>query len=396
MRVVKADRWDGIPRPGESALRASVAILLAALVVAGSTTRVGTSKSVAGPVPYGPGIAADGLANTQVGGTSCGCPNLVSSFRFRAGQSSALAAIRLYIIKGRQGYSGGTGGSLTISVRPDDGSPDHRPLANALASTTVVPQDGFPRYVFAAPASLTAGELYHLVFVNTDQAPTLNFVSVNALHVAGPAGHPRQARFADTDWAQLIDDGSGWHLRPDYTPILQLDYASGASEGLGYMEVWVASAKTISGSAQARERFTVSGGDRSISSVSVRLNRRSGSSPLTVRLEAGSGEVLVTGAVPAEAIGQLPPGVDGGSWATVVFDWPRVLRDGQTYDVVLSSPADTAYSIAVIRKGSAFGFAPTTYFADGSAQYNPGGGWVAFDPGWRGPLDEGDLQLVFR
>lgn len=33
---------------------------------------------------YGPGIAADTLANTQVGGTSCGCTNLMSSYRIPA------------------------------------------------------------------------------------------------------------------------------------------------------------------------------------------------------------------------------------------------------------------------------------------------------------------------
>jgi len=392
-------------RPTQSTFRAWAVILIAALATsplptsrasAGPASTISTSAATPGGLPYGPGIAADGLANTQVGGTSCGCPNLVSAYRFRAGQSAVLAAIRIYIIKGKPGYSGGTGGSLQIDLRPDNGSTDHRPATETLASMTVSPEDGFPRYAFPSPATVVAGQLYHVVFTNVDPSPTVNFVSVNALHVSPPITAPRQARFDDTDWAQLMDEGAGWVLRPEYTPILELDYANEVSEGVGYMEVWIGATKTISGVAQARETFKVSGGDRTVTSVAVRLHRISGSGPLTIRLETPLGEPLEEGVVPADAIGLRPAGLEGASWATMSFAGPRVLHDGQTYDLVLSSPADTAYGIHVIRKGSSFGFAPATYFADGSAQYNPGSGWVAFDPGWRGPLEQGDLQLVFR
>src|SRR5204862_4460206 len=123
-------------RPGRSGACASIVILIVALAVAGSASTIGNSNAVRGQLPYGPGIAADGLANTQVGGTSCGCPSLTSSYRFRASQSAALTGVRLYIIDGKLGYSGGTGVRLTISLNPDDGSADHRRLATTLASMT--------------------------------------------------------------------------------------------------------------------------------------------------------------------------------------------------------------------------------------------------------------------
>ena len=68
-----------------------------------------------------------------------------------------------------------------------------------------------------------------------------------------------------------------------YTPILELDYADGASQGQGYMEFWSGNAKTISGTHGVREIFTVSGMARTVVSAHVRLKYISGSSPLTIR-----------------------------------------------------------------------------------------------------------------
>jgi hypothetical protein len=204
---------------------------------------------------------------------------------------------------------------------------------------------------------------------------------------------PRQAAFSNVDWGQLARSAPGtWADESDTIPIMQLNYADGATAGLGYIENWDASAKTISGSGSARETFIVSGPSRQVSSVSVRLRRISGSSPLVVRLETSNGTLVEQGSIPAASI----PTSAHPSWATYTFATSRTLAAGQGYHLVLSSAPDTSYSIFVIRKGSSHGFSPQTYYADGSAQYNPGSGWVAFDPGWRGPLDEGDLQFYFR
>jgi len=110
----------------------------------------------------------------------------------------------------------------------------------------------------------------------------------------------------------------------------------------------------------------------------------------STRTDASGVEVRLVGAA-------LPLTVAGSYTTTVAAIRPDAgdtpLSNG---DLVLSAAADTSYSIFVIRKGVSWGFAPTTYFSDGHAQYNPGSGWVAFDPAWRGPLDEGDLQFAFH
>jgi hypothetical protein len=384
------------PRTRAHAWLATLSAIVVILAIVGSDVTIG-SLPFAVPAPprtsavYGPGIAADALANTQIGGTSCGCPNLRSSFRFRASGTS-LVAFRMYLIIEKDGYAGGTGGSVVAAIHRDDGTPAHHPADSPLA-TTAVPLEPFPHVRFVLPVGLEAGELYHLVFENTDPAPTANFVSLNSLFTDPPIV-PRQAQFTDVDWAQLMDYGDGWRLRPEYTPILQLEWAGGRVDGVGYMESWIGAAKVLSGAARAGETFIVSGGDVMVSRVAVRLARLAGDGPLTIRLERGNGLRLAEGEIPASAFPVSEAGTHARStWVTWTVDPPIRLLDLHRYNLELSTDGETRYQVHVLRKGVAVGFRPPTYFGDGSARYDPGTGWVAFDPGWRGPLDQSDLQF---
>jgi hypothetical protein len=338
---------------------------------------------------YGPGIGMDSLNNTHVGGPN----NLSTSYRFRATTSAKLNSIRVYIIgPTHAGYGAGTGGTWQITVQTDDGTANHAPSGTVLATTTFGPVDDFPVISWSSPATLAAGQLYHVVFKNIDPNPTANYASVDGVYMAQPTV-PRQAAFSDVDWGQPMRSGSGaWSDRPNTVPIMQLNYANGVTDGLGYMEVWVRSYKSISGSATVREAFTVSGPNRAVSSFSVRLMRVSGSSPLTVRLETSAGALIEQGTIAAS---QIAVGTHA-TWETYTFDTPRTLVSGQGYNVVLSAPSDTVYAIFVIREGSSWGFSPTTYFGDGRAQYTTGSGWGPFTQDGGGALDQGDLQFYFR
>ncbi len=342
---------------------------------------------------YGPGIGMDSLNNTRVGGPD----DISTSYRFRAATSSALASIRIYIIgPDHGGYGAGTGGTWGITVQTDDGTVNHAPSGLVLASTTYKPATGLPAITWPSPAALTMGVLYHVVFTNIDPEPKLNYASVDGVFTFEPSA-PRQPRFNDVDWGQPIRAGHGnWSDRPSTVPIMQLDYANGVTDGLGYMEVWVRSHKEISGSSEAREAFTVSGPNRIVNTFSVRLMRVSGSSPLTVRLETSSGDLEEQGAIPASDVAIGAPDDENPTWVTYTFDTPHILSSGLSYNVVLSAPSDTVYSIYVIRQGSSYHFAPTTYFDDGHAQYTTGSGWGPFVQDGAGPLDQADLQFYFR
>jgi len=343
---------------------------------------------------YGSAMGADSMGNQQVGGPSSGDPNSQASYRFRAGQTSALKSIRIFIRTGT-GYSGGTGGTLRMTVRPDDGTTNHYPTSTVLASTTFTPGNSnpiaggpLPLITFGTPANLVAGQLYHIVFTNIDPAPRTNYVSVNALWIESPTT-PRQPRYSDVDWAQLIYySGSGWRLRPEAAPTMQLNYANGVSEGMGYMEVWSNGSQTISGSSQVREAFTVRGSNRSASTVSVRLRRTAGTAPLTVRLETGSGSLIEQG-----SISSVPT---SSAWVTYRFATPRTLTAGQTYRLVFSTPSGTSFSIHSIREGSAYGFNTNTYFTDGWAESTTGGSWAQVQAPWGGSGGQADLQFYLR
>jgi hypothetical protein len=340
--------------------------------------------------PYGSAIGSDGLANTQIGGED----EVRSSFRFRATETAPLNTVRIYVVDG-EGYSGGTGGSLSISVQPDDGAADHAPTGAVLATTTVTPGNpitiGYlPLITFPSPAKLTAGQLYHLVFANVDADPKVNFVSVNALWT-DQVTRPRQPTIPDLDWAQLVESGNGWTVRPNFTPILDLGYGDGTHAGVGYMEVWVATAGSISGANAVREVFTPTA-DRVVSSASVRLRRLAGSGPLTIRLsEVDAATALAQADVPGGSIGTDP------AWLTATLPTGVRLRAGVAYQLLLTAPTDTTWSTWAIERGSGYHFSPLTYFPDGYAQHTSGSGWSGFDqPGGTTDNRNADLQFVLR
>jgi hypothetical protein len=233
------------------------------------------------------------------------------------------------------------------------------------------------------------------VFRNTAASPRTNFVSVNAVFTYKKLS-PRQPGLTDLEWAQLLNTGSCWSVRSSYTPILGLAYGNSVTDGVGYMESWVRAPKSISASKSMRQ-ILIPTADRSVGSVAVRLNRMSGASPLTIRLETSGGDVLQQGQIPASSIAMGAALIEGGStWAAYAFPSATTLRAGQRYHLVLTAPADTVYSTFAVRKGASYGFASSTYFADGYGQYNSGSGWLNIEAPWGGSGGQGDLQFYFR
>ncbi len=167
---------------------------------------------------------------------------------------------------------------------------------------------------------------------------------------------------------------------------------------MGYIESWIDAPRTISGAAAAREAFTVSESATSISSAWVRLMRVSGTSPLDVRLETASGGPVDSAAIPAESIPLgVPSAGQGSGWAQARFGSSHTLEPGASYNLVLTAPSDTLYSIFSLERGNTYGFASTTYFGDGYSQYTTDGvHWSGFDqPGGRTGNTNSDLQFYF-
>ena len=365
------------------------------------------------PPPSGAGglhgmrIGGDTLANTQIGGVNARGYNAALSGRFRAGTSSKLESVRIYIIaNGDTGYSHGTGGRIEATLRPDDGTSNHGPSGTVLASATFASGNPstigkLPLITFNTPASVVAGRLYHIVFRNIDPSPSTNYISINALYTWQPVT-PRQPKYSDVDWGQMVDQGSGWTQRAGYTHIMGITYGNGVGEGMGYMGAWQQVQPAISGANRVREQFSVLGGDLLVSSVSVRVKRDStstGTSPLTVRLEDSTGRLIEEGTIPYSTFpvgDQVDGSTNRNSWGTVVFSGSHILESGSTYRIVLSARSDTVYRAMPLQKGSAYGFPAASYYTGGYGQKSSDSGatWSGFSqPGGSTNRTDADLQF---
>ena len=218
----------------------------------------------------------------------------------------------------------------------------------------------------------------------------MNYVSVNALWTE-LATSPRQPALNDLDWAELINDGTGWAVRPNFTPILDLGYADGVHQGVGYMEVWVDSPEAISGTDSVREVLTPSN-SRSVTAVSVRVARLNGASPLLLRLiETDTGQVVGQASVPANDVERDP------AWVTAHLPTPVVLNARLGYELDLTAAADSSYSTFALERGSHYDFDPSTFFSEGHGEYTADGtNWSGFNqPGGTSNNTNSDLQFYF-
>ena len=317
------------------------------------------------------------------------------SYRFLCTHTGSVDAVHFYLIVDgpHAGYNSGTGGTLKVQLETDDGSTSHSPSGDVLASYSIPqPNNPFPVINLSPAPSLEAGNFYHLVFSNTDANPTENFVSVDDLYMQNPL-NPMQPEFSNENLTTLLKEGNSWSVDDFNTPIFELDFTDGASMGQGYMEVWVGAPEAISGDLAVRETFTVSGGDKDVTQVSVRVARLSGAGDLTVRLEQADGNLVEQGTVAASSVPLSSTAKY--SWATYKFSAMRTLLNGETYHLVLEAPSGTTYQAYPIRKGSAESFRSSTFFPDGYAEFDVAGSWAGWTQWGQTNRTDGDLQFYF-
>ena len=197
-------------------------------------------------------------------------------------------------------------------------------------------------------------------------------------------------------------DGNGsWINRAGFTAIEQFNFSDGTQYGNGYMEVSSTAAgggtgHEVSGADKVGEVFTVSSPTMNVGSLNVAVARMSGSAPLVATL-VSNGQVVASA---AEA-GVVPQG--SSSWEPYNQQWAKfslnaTLQQGQTYQLELSAPAGTVYTVNGVRDGNAagYGFSPNTVFSDGYANYNTGSGWTQGWDTWGGsPVKDQDLSFYF-
>ena len=342
---------------------------------------------------YGTSVAADSKANLPVG------PWGRISHRFRATTTSAVVSVRFAQRGGPDGYSAGTGGTLGITIERDaSGLPSGTPLASASWAPGNPDDDwtGFEAVVLDSPAIVTEGDVYHVVYANLDPDPLANFISVNDLYVYDD---PSTARPPGTgaDFVTIDQEEGAWDVSGGYTPVLDVAYEDGVHDGQAYVEALVEEPGVVVGpDRMGREAFVVSGGDRPVSSVSVRVRRTRGDSPLAVELASVDGTVLERVAVASDRVLIGEPGDFGDEsserWVTAAFGRTHVLADGVGYVLTLATEPDTEYTTIPLREGTDVGLL-SYRFTDGVAEHTLNGGVT-----WSDLFEEGsaDLQFYFE
>lgn len=365
---------------------------------------------------YGPGIFGDTLANTVCGHNSVS--DTISQFmRFRAEQSSALNSFRFYFLSADVGgtYGAGTGGTWKVELFADDETADHFPTGSALATqtlaaTTISVEDKV--VTFSSPYTVTAGTIYHIVITNTDANAEANYFSPDYWYAFESGSEYSADRYSPkypiSDYGhgmKLISTGA-WVERPRYLPVLDITYANGEHQGMSYGENSHDAGEVgeISGTTKmVRERFTVSGGDKVVSGVVVRLLRSAGTGDLTITLRDSSDVLIDTATVTysdiplANAFNAAGPDADEFGYnqraVSASFSTPQTLSDATEYRLRLSCAAGTTYWTWVSRRLADFyGYVAATAFEDGYAEKTTDGStWTELGR----VAGENDLQFAF-
>lgn len=382
------------------------------------------------PATYGSGVQFDVMDNIQVAQGD-------ADYRFLAQYSGVLKSIIWYdaykeggsfpgctgAACGCDGYGCGTGGNIEICIYSDDETPEHLPTdpltqqstgleAQPLACVTPAglrSGSSIRTETFPAPPELVAGMIYHLHWHNSSPDSANNFVSVDDACV-WHSTTPRQPTISDINLGALSIYNNGAEVVTNTmagdTPIFQLNYSDGNTQGQGYIGSWIGDPASISGTSQVREWFVVSGTSRTLTGVSVRVNLVSGASPLTVTLATSTGVNIEQGEIPAS---QFPFGnaltsdaeasrYVTSAWGSYTFSTSPVLSSGQDYQLILSAPEGTLYQGYGIEKGKGYGFTDSTYFSDGYGQFSLDNGrsWMGFtQPGGPANNSNADIQFYF-
>lgn len=377
----------------------------------GPTTGGGSAGGVGGGTSaeaYG-SAATDTKANMQIGGHE-GDGKGQCAVRFRASTTANLASVQFEQRGGpvhggtADGYSSqdAVAGSFTITIEADNGH--GAPSGVALATQAYSPSNSNPTgawtiydsVTFSSPAGLISGQLYYFVLKNDATDIASGYFSIN--HVfCYTAITPRQPFIADEDFAvlQSLDGGASWAVKGQYTAVIDLVYDDATHDGQAYIGNIIADFGTISGASDmVRETFTVTGGDKTVDTASVRVRRSFGSGPLNIRLETGSHTLIEDVDIPATLIPISAAGSDDGGavWVTAAFASGHVLTNGSSYNLVLSTDAGTEYTAACILQGDSVGMGSFA-FRDGGGEKTTDGG-STWDPLYA--FDDVDIQFSFR
>lgn len=348
---------------------------------------------------YGCLVHSDTIGNTRF---TKGRP---VSVRFRAERSGQITSFRWNLRyngtssqgKEETSYSTGDGGTVLVELRKNDplgGAarwwPDMtaagllgKTLENNGEPGDLVGRAQYPIWSFTAPVTVTAGEIYHLVFsqLEDDQAVSVNLFSTlnptpvgTGLH-SGPYYGDDYAHL----WALADYQTNGWFIRAHHVAFLEFIYGDGQTTGVGEWYTSNSAQKAIGGASMARERFTVQDYTRSVGGVWTRVWYEGGSpSDLVLRLENNDGSLIEQVSISRSQIALTDLTTAPAPWVYKAFAQPRTLVKGSSYRIRLSATTGN-YQIIGIVDGGSKGYSSRNRWVGALAESSSDGGST-----WRG------------
>ena len=317
-----------------------------------------------------------------------------ATYRFTADRTGEVDSVRLYYIvnTSNTGYANGTGGTVGMTVAPDDGTglPDEANLfpGRAEASfglsggaivgdrSTYVRDTLFGRWMFSEPIPVEAGKEYHIIFQNLDPDPVNNYVSLDLVIDLVPdalrGGDPIPSPAARSDYGFVMSTADGWRLADAHseghrqTPIFEVTYTDGGTQGQGFMQYEARATFSLTGSAAIRTTITVPE-DRTVSELAARVGAQVGGSVI-LELTTIEGEVLRSASAPTDAVANYRNAV----WAEASVE-PLTLEAGKTYAFVVRAAPGYTGDVVPLQAGVNYGFAPKSVFPFGTAQTSQDG-----------------------
>lgn len=243
-----------------------------------------------------------------------------ASLRFTAQVSKTVNSFRLYIYDNQSGSK-----IFRYGIQQDNGG---TPSGTWLGykDLTITVSSGWLTVTLTSGIALTSGTVYHIVVQPVDKptkAITLQATTpLNQMIVYDNASDPNSNT--------LFNDGTGWTIQ-NYQPIYLLGYSDATYEGNpcsspGYGSIY--------GTQYESERFTITGGDKTINEISVFL-KCAGAPPnncqfvlynITDAVEVASGTIATSSEITTSY-----------AWYTYNLSTTKTLIDGKQYRLYLKT-----------------------------------------------------------
>lgn len=365
---------------------------------------------------YGNPWHSDSLNNVPVGSNDPA--NYAWAHRFKALVSGNMVGFRVYWVDNSdltntQGYSKGTGGTIDIDIRPDDGTgfPDmgtslatYQKTFPTMTAGVLSPRDTSDRIThlfgfmtLSAPVAITAGQRYHICYENNDASPTVNWTSLN--HCAALGGGVRAPSApSGLDWGLIgwnRDNFAGSKYVENeniYMPVLEIGMDDGSAFGMAWMDNFSGARRPITGTSRVRQLFTPAA-NMNFTDIGLNLIQVSSAGSVIVQLKQST-TVLQSVTIPATAFA----GSSSGVWAERPF--VVSVSSGTQYALEMSA-SGCNLNASPLQDGSEFwGWDVDAGWTNAWAQSSSNGGasWDGWHTGGQTDLafDQGDLPLYFK